>query len=75
MQNFYLENSFAVIKDIENKYDTLPPFSTNEGCRKSVDKLCYNRTKAIAKAHQKKLSTYFLEEELKTYRDYAVKYK
>ena len=65
MQKFYLENSFAAIKDTENKYDTLPPFSTDEVQRKSVDKLCYNRTKAIAKAHQKKLSTYFLEEELK----------
>ena len=26
MQKFYLENSFAAIKDTENKYDTLPPF-------------------------------------------------
>lgn len=75
MQKFYLENSFATIKDTENKYDTLPPFSTDEVHRKSVDKLCYNRTKAIAKAHQKKLSTCFLEEELKTYRDYAIRQK
>lgn len=75
MQKFYLENSFATIKDAENRYDTLPSSQSDGPGRKSVDRLCYNRTKAIAKAHQKKLSTRFLEEELKSYRNYAIRQK
>lgn len=75
MQKFYQQNTTSTITEIENKYDVLPMLSADEINKKSVDKLCYNRTKAIAKAHQKKLATLFLEEELKSYRNYAIKYK
>ncbi len=74
MQKFYLENSFETIKNAENKYDVMP-LPLSEGISSnSLNRLCYNRTRAIAQAHQKKLATNFLEEELNTYRNYALKH-
>lgn len=73
MNKFYFDNSTEDINAAENRYHYLPTQKYVETNIKSLNQLCYTKTIAIAKAHQKKLITTHLERDLNSCRSYAVK--
>lgn len=73
MNKFYLDNSTEDINSAENKYDYLPTQQYVETNIKSLNQICYGKTMAIAKAHQKKLTTTKLERDLSSCRSYAIR--
>lgn len=73
MNKFYFDNSTEEINATENRYDCLPTNKYVETNIKSLNQLCYGKTQAIARAHQKKLITLHLEKDLTSCRGYAIK--
>lgn len=73
MNKFYFDNSTEDINAAENRYEYMPTQKYVETNIKSLNQLCYGKSQAIAKAHQKKLVTLHLEKDLISCRSYAIK--
>lgn len=71
MKKYYLEETSENIEQAENKYNFLPKEEKQHVY--SLNKICLSKTIDIAKTRKNQLSTIELEENLKKYRDYAIK--
>lgn len=67
----YQEEGVETLNTLENRYNFLPKDLPNN--KKSLSKLCLKKTLDIAKNRKKNINTEKLENNLKQFREYAVK--
>lgn len=70
----YLQNSEETLASLEQRYDTFPKDIFLSAPVTSLNKLCYNQMREIAKRRTANCNSKQLEQTLKVYRDYAVRH-
>ena len=74
IMNLFLEKSYDEVNELENRYNYIPPFISQQNEMKSLDKLCLKTTLAIAKIKGKGIETTQMESKLVEFRQYALQH-